>query len=138
MPIDRNHPSQIQNRYKSNLATQPRRRDATSTAIKPGAKPMENKKNIEILDQLHAKALDTIRAMLPILAAERGVTVGDVQVRVTAAWDYDVLTLFDNSRADAGLPYCNGTSYSWDCKPSRTAHAIEELSEHINEGGHEA
>jgi hypothetical protein len=36
------------------------------------------------------------------------------------------------------LPYCNGTSYSWDCVPSRTAHAIEGLSEYINEGGHEA
>jgi hypothetical protein len=109
-----------------------------ASTVKPGAKPMENKTNIEVLDELHAKALDTIRAMLPILAAELGVTVGDVQVRVTAAWDYDVLTLFDNSRADAGLPYCNGTSYSWDCVPSRTAHAIEGLSEYINEGGHEA
>ncbi len=99
---------------------------------------MENKTNIEILDELHATALEAILAMLPILAAELGVTVGDVQVRVTAAWDYDVLTLFDNSRRDVGLPYCNGSSYSWDCVPSRTAHAIEELSKHIKEGVDEA
>ena len=98
---------------------------------------MENKKNIEVLDELHAKALDTIRAMLPILAAELGVKVGDVQVVVGGAAAYDVLTLYDNSRRDAGLPYCNGTSYSWDRAQSRTAHAIEKLNEHINGGGDE-
>lgn len=97
---------------------------------------MEN--NIELLDELHATALEAIRAMLPILAAELGVTVGNVQVQVSAAALYDVLTLFDNSRADAGLPYRNGFAYSWECAPSRTAHAIEKLNEHINGGSDEA
>lgn len=99
---------------------------------------MENKTNIEALDELHAKVVELIRAMLPILAAELGVTVGDVHVTVSGSAAYDVLTLYDNSRCDAGLPYRNGWSYSWDCVPSRTAHAIEKLNEHINGGGDEA
>ncbi len=94
--------------------------------------------NLEILEALYHEAQEKLRAMLPILAAELGVKVGDVQVVVGGAAAYDVLTLYDNSRRDAGLPYCNGTSYSWDRAQSRTAHAIEKLNEHINGGGDEA
>lgn len=107
-----------------------------ASTVKPGVKQMEN--NIEILDQLHARAVEAIRAMLPILAAELGVTVGDVQVSVSGGTAHDVLTLYDNSRRDVGVPYCNGTSYSWDRAQSRTARAIEKLNEHINGGGDEA
>ena len=95
---------------------------------------MENKTNIEVLDELHARVVELVRAMLPILAAEHGAPLGDLAVQVSASAAYDVLTLFDDSRRDAGLPYRNGSSYSWEHVPSRTAAAIEKLNERIKEG----
>lgn len=49
---------------------------------------MENKTNIEVLDELHADVLMKLRAIRLLIAAELGVTVGEVSVSTMCSTAY--------------------------------------------------
>ena len=94
--------------------------------------------NRAALDELYAAAVEKMRAMLPILAAELGVKVGEVSVVIHPRHDWAGVTVFDDS--DPQNMHRNATGYSWRTPMPLTA-ALDELiaerAANTTEAGHD-
>ena len=98
---------------------------------------MEKKKtNVEVLAELHDKAAALIDAMLPVLASELGVPVGDVEVDICRRKAYAAATAvtFRGGEAIIGI----GRGYSHDPRTGLILPALASLKQSIIDVGFEA